>query len=113
MTRPALPQWLRDNLATILALGAAAAALGYAVQTPGAQIHAMRVSVDTLRGRVGTVEQRLDAMATTRRQDNDSLFRLLRQIQSASCLIGDQRDLALIGIPCSTLVRDARRAAQR
>ncbi|MCC7132473.1 MAG: hypothetical protein IT352_07510 [Gemmatimonadales bacterium] len=113
MTRRDLATWIKGNLTLIVTVGAILAALGYAIQTPGQQIASVRLSVDTVRARVGSVEARLREMAVERRADNDSLFRMLRQLQAAQCVTGNARDLGLIGIPCSTVVSSARQEAAR
>lgn len=121
MTRATVTSWAKANVVSLVTLiGGAFLALGFVVQSPSGQLRAVRYAMDTvghrvdgLEHRIGEVETAIGAAQLERRADNDSLFRLIRQIQAANCLVGDARDLALIGIPCSALVRTARAEAKR
>lgn len=121
MTRASVLSWVQGNAVALLSLLAGALlALGFVVESPASQIRAVRSTVDTvghrvtaLEQRVGGVEQQMALAQIERREATDSLLRMIRQIQAAECLVGDTRDLSLIGIACSTVVKAARREAAR
>lgn len=113
MTRRDLLTALRTNFPLLGLLVALVAAFGWAWQSPAQQLGGMRLTIDTLRA----ADVRLDAVirrdSLARHTQADSMFRLLRQLQAASCLQGDARDLSLIGIPCSSVVARARQEARQ